>query len=69
MRHTSAGDPSKLSRSFSKISTPSNPAAAAASSFSGSVPDSETVAMDLGSGLSGRAADMARTAGDGMPQD
>jgi hypothetical protein len=38
--------PSKVSRSFSKISTPSKPTEAAASSFSGSVPYRDTVAID-----------------------
>ena len=46
MRRTSAGEPSKYSRSFSKISTPSKPAAAIACSFSISVPPSETVAIE-----------------------
>ena len=50
IRRTSAGVPSKVNRSFSKISTPSNPAAAAASSFSGKAPLSETVAMHLPKG-------------------
>src|SRR5829696_4335067 len=48
---TSAGEPSKVRRSFSKISTPSNPTAAAACSFSGKVPLRQTVAMALGRGL------------------
>ena len=46
MRRTSAGGPSKYIRSFSKISTPSKPAAAIAVSFSISVPPSETVAIE-----------------------
>src|SRR5215207_1327219 len=48
---TSAGEPSKVRRSFSKISTPSNPTAAAACSFSGKVPLRQTVAMALERGL------------------
>ena len=43
---TSAGGPSKYSRSFSKISMPSKPAAAMAVSFSISVPPSDTVAIE-----------------------
>ena len=43
------GDPATLAiRSFSKISTPSNPAAAAASRRSSRVPDRHTVAIDRG---------------------
>src|SRR6478736_9732137 len=45
MPRTSAGVPLKDRRSFSKISTPLNPAAAIASSFSFSVPLSDTVAI------------------------
>ncbi len=44
----SAGEPSNVSRSFSKISTPSKPIAAAASIFSARVPLRETVAIDFG---------------------
>ena len=43
---TSRGLPSKDSRSFSKISTASNPAAAMARSFSSRAPLSETVAIE-----------------------
>jgi hypothetical protein len=42
-------------RSFSKISTPSNPAAAAAASLSSSVPDRHTVAMDRCTFLTSRS--------------
>ena len=42
---TSAGEWSEARKSFSKISTPSKPAAAMASSFSTRSPLSETVAM------------------------
>ena len=45
IRRTSAGVPSNDRRSFSKISTPLNPAAAMASSFSVSVPLRDTVAI------------------------
>ena len=45
-RPASAAVPSKVSRSFSKISTASKPAAAAASSLSGRVPERQTVAME-----------------------
>lgn len=45
MRRTSPGEPSKVSRSFSKISTAVKPAAAIASSFSSRVPDRQTVAI------------------------
>src|SRR5215213_10824850 len=48
---TSAGEPSKVRRSFSKISTPSNPTAAAACSFSGKEPLRQTVAIALGRGV------------------
>ena len=54
IRRTSRGLPANCSRSFSKISTPSKPAAAMASSFSGRVPLRETVAIERcidGSGL------------------
>src|SRR5215204_5395859 len=51
MLFTSAGEPSKVRRSFSKTSTPSNPTAAAACSFSGKEPLMQTVAMALGRGL------------------
>lgn len=47
MRPTSAGEPSKARKSFSKISTPSNPAAAIADSFSRRSPEIETVAIDV----------------------
>jgi len=43
---TSRGEPLKERRSASKISTSSKPAAAMARSFSSSVPDSETVAIE-----------------------
>ena len=46
IRPISAGEPSCASTSASKISTPSKPAAAIAASFSGSVPPSETVAIE-----------------------
>src|SRR5260370_20154511 len=46
-RRTSAGVPSKVIRSFSKISTASNLAAAMASSFSPNVPLSDTVAIEV----------------------
>ena len=46
MRRTSPGEPSKYSRSFSKISTASKPAALMAASLSVSVPLMETVAME-----------------------
>src|SRR6266516_4497714 len=46
-RRISAGEEAQLTRSFSKISTPSKPTWAAAASFSSSVPLSVTVAMDL----------------------
>src|SRR4051794_10128811 len=52
---TSAGEPSKVRRSFSKISTPSNPTAAATCSFSGKEPLRQTVAMALGRGVNGVA--------------
>jgi hypothetical protein len=42
--------PSNVMRSFSKSSTPLNPTDAAASSFSGRVPASETVAIERGNG-------------------
>src|SRR5690606_18180126 len=41
----SSGDKAELIRSFSNSSTPSKPAAAAASSLSSNVPDRHTVAM------------------------
>ena len=44
---TSAGVPLKVTRSFSKISTASNLAAAMASSFSPRVPLRETVAIEV----------------------
>src|SRR5215470_9067801 len=44
---TSAGEAGQLTRSLSKISTPSKPTRAAAASFSSRVPLSETVAIDL----------------------
>ncbi len=47
MRFTSAGEPAKAIRSFSKISTVRKPAAAMASSFSGSTPERQTVAIDV----------------------
>jgi hypothetical protein len=47
MRPTSAGLPSKARKSFSKISTPSKPARAIASSFSGSSPLTDTVAIEV----------------------
>ena len=47
MRATSRGVPLKDRRSASKISTPLNPAAAMASSFSASPPLSDTVAMEV----------------------
>jgi hypothetical protein len=43
MRPTSSGVPSKARKSFSKISTPSKPAAAIADSFSRRSPLIETV--------------------------
>src|ERR1700761_3204903 len=46
MRRTSAGEPSKYSKSFSKISTPSKPAARIAVSFSTRVPLIDTVAIE-----------------------
>ncbi len=46
MRLTSAGEPGKAIRSFSKISTALKPAAAMASSFSCRVPETQTVAME-----------------------
>src|SRR5580704_6135982 len=46
-RRTSAGVPLKVIRSFSKISTASNLAAAMASSFSPSVPLRDTVAIEV----------------------
>ena len=51
-RRTSSGESMQASRSFSKSSTPSNPAAAIAASFSGRVPLTDTVAMHLRSGFS-----------------
>ena len=48
---TSVGVPLNDSRSFSKISTPLNPAAAIAASFSSRLPLSETVAIDIFTGL------------------
>jgi hypothetical protein len=53
---TSCGDPSKVSRSFSKISTPAKPVAAAASIVSARVPPRE----DHGDGLRQRADRDAR---------
>ena len=47
MRPTSRGEPSKARKSFSKISTPSNPAAAIAASFSARSPLIETVAIEV----------------------
>ena len=47
MLATSAGDKSKVRRSFSKISTPSKPAAAMARSFSTSSPLMQTVAIEV----------------------
>ena len=47
MRATSFGVPLNDNRSLSKISTPVNPAAAIASSFSASPPLSDTVAMEV----------------------
>ena len=46
IRRTSRGVPENCSRSFSKISTPSKCAAAAACSFSFNMPESETVAIE-----------------------
>ena len=51
IRRTSAGVPLNDRRSFSKISTPLNFAAAMASSFSGSVPLRQTVAMAVLTGF------------------
>ena len=51
IRRTSAGVPLKERRSFSKISTPLKLAAAMASSFSGSVPLRQTVAIAVLHGL------------------
>src|SRR3954449_12714871 len=53
MPFTSDGEPSKGRGSFSKISTPSNPTAAAACSFSGKEPLRQTVAIALGRGVKG----------------
>src|SRR5918994_97620 len=47
MRPASAGDASEARRSFSKISTPSKPAAAIAASFSEKSPLIETVAIEV----------------------
>ena len=47
MRPTSRGEPSKARKSFSKISMPSNPAAAMAESFSMKSPLIETVAIEV----------------------
>ena len=47
MRATSFGVPLNDNRSLSKISTPVNPAAAVASSFSASPPLSDTVAIEV----------------------
>ena len=47
----SAGESADTTRSGSKISTPSNPAAAAAASLSSSVPEMQTVASAVRSPL------------------
>jgi hypothetical protein len=54
MRPTSAGEPSKVRKSFSNISTPSKPDAATAASFSERVPLIETVAIEVFMPISSR---------------